>query len=370
MGKTYFYGEGILQDFTQAFNCFKKAAKQGHAEAQHYLGRCYDNSYGVSQDREKASEWFLKAAEQGHAKAQFEMGCRYHNNASGVKGDLKQAEYWEAKAAEQGYTSERFSQDLNDEWDRMDAARFRKYEKELNALNLKTIGDLEGLLVPLLRDAAKLIVERSEMPEDTRLKSHFAGQPYFEKGEQWPVTKDGEPLDFIFQFFNTNENHLPENIKLIQFYYSFDKRPWFTKDDGWLVKVYEKLNKENMVTIENPVPDADPYYCEIKYEHIKTLPHDHDLEFFDSNAEKLSLMLNEENPIYKIASKLKATHDLHSQIGGYPDWLQGGRYPNNKDFIFLFQIDSEEGLMWGDCGLVYAFYNPKTKKIIFELECC
>jgi len=371
LAKSYFYGEGVSLDFKEAFLWFAKAAEQGLAEAQYYLGRCYDNSYGIPQDRVKSSEWFLKAAEQGYAKAQFEMGCRFWNSISGVKADAKNAEYWKAKAAEQGYTSAKFNRDFNEESDRMETARFRKYREELDKLNLKTYDDYENLIKPLLRDTAKLILKRSEKLEDTQLKSHFGGQPYFEKGEKWPVTKDKRPLDFVFQFFNTSNNILPENIKLIQFYYDFDESPWSTKDDGWLVKVYEKLEKDNIIIIENPDPYKTQRYCEIQYENIKTLPHEQDLEFFSEAAEMFTLMINVKSPYYKVAEKLKAAHSMQSQIGGYPDWLQGGRYPEDKDFILLFQLDSEDeaGFMWGDCGLIYVFYNPKTKEIIFELEC-
>jgi uncharacterized protein YwqG len=37
----------------------------------------------------------------------------------------------------------------------------------------------------------------------------------------------------------------------------------------------------------------------------------------------------------------------------------------------LFQIDSEDnaGLMWGDVGLIYVFYDKKTEKIEFTLQC-
>jgi len=369
LGKSHYENE----DYEQAVEYFTEAAKQGHAGAQFYLGECYDCAYGgLKQDRALASELIMMAAQQGLAIAQFTMGCRYCNNGSGVTADAEQAKYWEAKAAQQGYTGKQFQEHYDRQRELQNAARFRKYREKLEKLNLKTFADFESLIIPLMRDAAKLIIERSEMPEnpkDTQLKSHFGGQPYFEKGEEWPVTKDGNRLDFVFQFFNTDK-HLPENIKLIQFYYDYEESPWFTKDDGWLVKVYEQLDIENIIFIENTDPPRA--YCEIEYETIKTLPHEYDLEAVDKNADMLCQILDEEDPYFKIAEKLNVNHDLHSQIGGYPDWLQGSAYPDDTDYIFLFQIDSEgeAGLHWVDCGLVYAFYNPKTKETIFELQCC
>ena len=371
LGKSHYENE----DYEQAVEYFTEAAQQGHAGAQFYLGECYDCGYGgLAQDRTRASELMLVAARQGLAIAQFTMGCRYCNNGSGVKADLIQSKYWKAKAAQQDYTGKQFQEHYDRQRELQNAARFRKYREKLDELNLKTFADLENLIKPIARDAAKLTIKRSEMPpenpKDTQLKSHFGGQPYFEKGEEWPVTKDGNRLDFVFQFFNTENKYLPENIKLIQFYYDYEKSPWFTKDEGWLIKVYEQLDKENIILIENT--DLPKAYCEIECENIKSLPDEYDLELINKNADMLSQILDEEDSYFKIAERLNANHDLHSQIGGYPDWLQGSAYPDDTDYIFLFQIDSEgeAGLHWGDCGLVYAFYNPKTKETIFELQCC
>ena len=159
-------------------------------------------------------------------------------------------------------------------------------------------------------------------------------------------------MEFVFQFFNADNKHLPENIKLVQFYYDFDKSPWSSEEDGWLVKVYESLNTDDAVILEIPDGGITKCYCEIQYETIKTLPADGDLDIYDKNAEMLSCVLDDYtvSDISKIASKLKAENGLHSQIGGYPHWLQGNEHPENSDFQFLFQIDSEDeaGLMWSD----------------------
>jgi uncharacterized protein YwqG len=59
--------------------------------------------------------------------------------------------------------------------------------------------ELKSLLTPLIKKAAKIIINKpSPMPKDTQLKSHFYGQPYFEKGEKWPEAKDGTKLEFVF----------------------------------------------------------------------------------------------------------------------------------------------------------------------------
>ncbi|MGC4041524.1 MAG: DUF1963 domain-containing protein [Flavobacterium sp.] len=44
---------------------------------------------------------------------------------------------------------------------------------------------------------------------------------------------------------------------------------------------------------------------------------------------------------------------------------------NGRKSELLFQIDSEDeaGLLWGDVGLVYVFYDSLDKSITFELQC-
>ena len=49
-----YYG---LEDYGKAVECFRKAAEQGLAEAQANLGMCYDNGNGVEQDFTQAFTW-------------------------------------------------------------------------------------------------------------------------------------------------------------------------------------------------------------------------------------------------------------------------------------------------------------------------
>jgi len=190
--------------------------------------------------------------------------------------------------------------------------------------------------------AAKIIAKQvSTIPGDSHLKSHFGGQPYFEKGEKWPTTKAGYPLGFVFQIYNEN-NALPENIKLLQFFIDWEDIPWRTEEDGWLVKIYEKPNPDNFQLIKKPEENDQVNYCEIRLKTIKSLP-------------------DEEG-------------QLSSQLGGYPHWLQGDKTPKKDNFDFLFQLDSledeVEGLYFYDCGVVYVFYDSKSKEFEFVLQCC
>ncbi len=59
-------------DSDQGIKQLRKAAEQGHADAQYFLGHCYHNGKGVEQDDVKAAEWWRKAADQG-----FELAKEY-----------------------------------------------------------------------------------------------------------------------------------------------------------------------------------------------------------------------------------------------------------------------------------------------------
>ena len=50
IGNMYYEGEGVSQDYSEAFKWCSKAAKQGHAKAQNYVGLMYLNAQSVKQD--------------------------------------------------------------------------------------------------------------------------------------------------------------------------------------------------------------------------------------------------------------------------------------------------------------------------------
>ena len=59
----------MTQDATEAIKWYRKAADQGYAEAQNWLGDIYQDGIFVAQDDTEAAKWYLKAAQQGHEKA-------------------------------------------------------------------------------------------------------------------------------------------------------------------------------------------------------------------------------------------------------------------------------------------------------------
>ena len=66
----YYKGDGVRQDKTEAERWWRKAAEQGHGQAQTVLGAMYLDGEGVPQDKSEAVKWLRKAAQQGYSVAQ------------------------------------------------------------------------------------------------------------------------------------------------------------------------------------------------------------------------------------------------------------------------------------------------------------
>ena len=129
LGEMYFYyeiGTDIRQDSREAANWYRKAAEQGHVEAQYKLGGMFEHGWGVQKDYTEAVNWYRKAAEQGNAQAkeslpdlerlkaasegdaeaQYELGKMYQNTRDDDPDDYvnqRQAAKWYLKAAKQGH---------------------------------------------------------------------------------------------------------------------------------------------------------------------------------------------------------------------------------------------------------------------------
>ena len=85
----------------EAVTWTRKAAEQGYADAQSFLGLLYYGGEGVTQDYAEAAKWFRKAAVQGDADTQFNLGYMY-SNGEGVSQDTIAAHMWFNIAAANG----------------------------------------------------------------------------------------------------------------------------------------------------------------------------------------------------------------------------------------------------------------------------
>lgn len=104
LGKCYYLGQGIAQNYYTALNWFRKSADKNWAEAQYYIGRCYYYSQGFpNPDYSQAVLWLEKAAKQDFAETQYHLGICYEKG-QGVKQSSEIARQWYEKAANNGHS--------------------------------------------------------------------------------------------------------------------------------------------------------------------------------------------------------------------------------------------------------------------------
>ena len=105
LGFMYATGRGVTQDETVAVRVavrwYRLAADQGYAGAQSNLGVMYEKGRGVPQDETEAVRWYRLAADQGLAEAQHNLG-RMYEKGRGVPQDDTEAVRWYRFAADQG----------------------------------------------------------------------------------------------------------------------------------------------------------------------------------------------------------------------------------------------------------------------------
>ncbi len=86
LGRCYFYGNNVTQDYNKAAKLFSKLAQQGHTKAQNYLGGCYEKGLGVEQNDSKAISWFKNASKDNFV-ARYNLGLCYYYGKYGVPQD-------------------------------------------------------------------------------------------------------------------------------------------------------------------------------------------------------------------------------------------------------------------------------------------
>ena len=98
VGKFYYDGKIVEQDFLVAKEFFEFAAELNNVEAFFHLGLLYDIGQGVAQDYPKAIKYYEIAAKQNHYTAMNCLGIMY-KNGYGVEIDYHKAkEYYELSA--------------------------------------------------------------------------------------------------------------------------------------------------------------------------------------------------------------------------------------------------------------------------------
>lgn len=92
---------GVKQDYAEALNWWKFAARLGYTPSMNNVGLLYANGHGVKQDYDEAFKWWRRAAERGNAWAMNAIGDLYENG-QGVPQNDELALKWYQEAAAEG----------------------------------------------------------------------------------------------------------------------------------------------------------------------------------------------------------------------------------------------------------------------------
>ncbi len=104
LGIAYLFGvkdANIADDANSAVFWLRKAADQGDAKGNYYLGVCYEYGIGVKEDEKTALEYYFTAANAGHPEAQCEVATAYLVGKNGVDVDYSEAYKYVTAAIEQ-----------------------------------------------------------------------------------------------------------------------------------------------------------------------------------------------------------------------------------------------------------------------------
>lgn len=102
MGCYYYYGMGVVKNFTTASQWLIKAANKDNIDAMLLLADIYDEGgTGIKKDPAKTLSWYKKAAQKGSADAAYELGEMYEEG-NGVTKNMPEAVKWYKLAAGKG----------------------------------------------------------------------------------------------------------------------------------------------------------------------------------------------------------------------------------------------------------------------------
>ena len=76
IAKAYFYGTGVTQDYTRAFEIFDYLREHQDYNGAYYLGYMYEYGYGIEEDKEKANECYFLGNDDF---CYYKMGMHYYH---------------------------------------------------------------------------------------------------------------------------------------------------------------------------------------------------------------------------------------------------------------------------------------------------
>ena len=99
LGRIFYDGIGVEQNFRTAYSFFKLANDSGHVHSGYFMGKMYYEGKGVEQDYTKALAYYSTASNNGDPYASYSLGMMHYKGV-GTKIDIPKAVTEFTKAAE------------------------------------------------------------------------------------------------------------------------------------------------------------------------------------------------------------------------------------------------------------------------------
>ena len=289
----------------------------------------------------------------------------------------------------------------------------RMAELELKKSKIKQLTDeqTKQILKELEKQTAQTAI-KIKIKEADKLpltSSKFGGVPYWDIKMPYPVDSQGNKMILLAQINFAEMPPLPDFPQqgLLQFFMTRNvyEMPFYdnpTQQKDWRVvyhtNIDENIQEKAVLSLNIPYapqifdeeddggfPVDTQYKLIFKKTQIRIGTECIGFEKALKNAAKevgVKLNKNDLSDLEvlfgeKAWEKIKQ-HTVENLIGGYPDFTQTDpreerRY--KKHSVLLLQIESDEGIMWGDCGVGNFFIKPDDLKkcdfshVLFNWDC-
>lgn len=108
LGVMYEDGLVVSQNYNEALEWYKKAARKGNTKAMIKIGNFYKEGYAVRKNGSAAMHWYLRALNRGNAIAGYYIGNLYKDGL-GVEKDYEQAINWYVNLAINNHSESMFA---------------------------------------------------------------------------------------------------------------------------------------------------------------------------------------------------------------------------------------------------------------------
>ncbi|XP_045463864.1 uncharacterized protein YwqG-like [Harmonia axyridis] len=236
-------------------------------------------------------------------------------------------------------------------------------------------------------DAIKATIKKTikfklqKNPDLKLWQSKVGGSPYLPLNEPYPLNSEGEPLLFLAQ---VNFAELPRiedfpEKGILEFYIDGqdDVMGLDNEDGGYKVVYFEDIEEDESKLrreFEKLTFPIGPFEEEVCYGMEFSLE-DQYMSISDYRFENIANFGDD----YDMYDDYNALYPAHRhRLWGYPYFTQRDpRTSENefKDYELLFQLDSDENIIWGDLGIAAFFIKPDDLKkldftnVLYNWDC-